>query len=64
MIGGIGMALMERTLLDPRDGRPVNARIADYLAPANLDVGQLGTSSTRTTRTSIRFPNAPLPIDR
>jgi xanthine dehydrogenase YagR molybdenum-binding subunit len=23
MIGGIGMALMERTLLDPRDGRPV-----------------------------------------
>ncbi|MCW5625527.1 MAG: xanthine dehydrogenase family protein molybdopterin-binding subunit, partial [Burkholderiales bacterium] len=25
MIGGIGMALMERTVLDPRDGRAVNA---------------------------------------
>jgi CO/xanthine dehydrogenase Mo-binding subunit len=25
MVGGIGMALMERTVLDPRDGRAVNA---------------------------------------
>lgn len=38
MIGGIGMALMERTVLDPRDGRPVNAHMADYLVPVNLDV--------------------------
>jgi xanthine dehydrogenase YagR molybdenum-binding subunit len=41
MIGGIGMALMERTVLDPRDGRPVNAHMADYLVPVNLDVGSL-----------------------
>lgn len=41
MVGGIGMALMERTALDPRDGRPVNAHMADYLVPVNLDVGQL-----------------------
>jgi xanthine dehydrogenase YagR molybdenum-binding subunit len=41
MIGGIGMALMEQTLLDPRDGRPVNASLADYLVPVNADIGQL-----------------------
>lgn len=41
MIGGMGMALMEQTLLDPRDGRPVNASLADYLVPVNADVGRL-----------------------
>jgi xanthine dehydrogenase YagR molybdenum-binding subunit len=41
MIGGIGMALMERTVLDPRDGRPVNAHMADYLVPVNLDIPHL-----------------------
>ena len=41
MIGGIGMALMERTVLDPRDGRPVNAHMADYLLPVNLDIPHL-----------------------
>ena len=41
MIGGMGMALMERTVLDSRDGRPVNAHMADYLLPVNLDISQL-----------------------
>ncbi len=41
MVGGIGMALMERTALDLRDGRPVNAHLADYLLPVNLDVPAL-----------------------
>ncbi len=41
MVGGIGMALMESTSLDPRDGRPVNAHMADYLVPVNLDIGTL-----------------------
>src|SRR5690606_11823784 len=41
MVGGIGMALMERTVLDPRDGRPVNAHMGDYLVPVNLDVPAL-----------------------
>ncbi|PAP94876.1 xanthine dehydrogenase family protein molybdopterin-binding subunit [Mesorhizobium wenxiniae] len=41
MIGGIGMALMERTVLDVRDGRPVNAHMADYLVPVNLDTPKL-----------------------
>lgn len=41
MVGGIGMALMERTVLDARDGRAVNAHMADYLVPVNLDIGSL-----------------------
>jgi xanthine dehydrogenase YagR molybdenum-binding subunit len=41
MIGGIGMALMERTVLDARDGRPVNAHMADYLMPVNLDTPEI-----------------------
>jgi len=41
MAGGIGMALMEETVLDERDGQPVNASLADYLVPVNLDVGTL-----------------------
>lgn len=38
MVGGIGMALLEATLLDHRDGRIVNANMADYLVPVNADV--------------------------
>lgn len=41
MIGGIGMALMEHTSLDARDGRPVNAHMAEYLLPVNLDIPEL-----------------------
>lgn len=41
MVGGIGMALMERTVLDARDGRPVNAHMGDYLVPVNLDIAEL-----------------------
>jgi len=41
MVGGIGMALMEQTVLDSRDGRPVNASMADYLVPVNFDIASL-----------------------
>ena len=41
MVGAIGMALMERTVLDPRDGRPVNSHVADHLVPVSLDIPQL-----------------------
>ncbi len=41
MVGGIGMALMERTLIDGRDGRLFNAHMADYLVPVNLDIPEL-----------------------
>jgi xanthine dehydrogenase YagR molybdenum-binding subunit len=38
MVGGIGMALLEGTQLDHRDGRIVNANMSDYLVPVNADV--------------------------
>ncbi|MFD9407056.1 xanthine dehydrogenase family protein molybdopterin-binding subunit [Streptomyces sp. NPDC059989] len=41
MVGGIGMALLEGTATDHRDGRIVNAGLADYLVPVNADVPEL-----------------------
>jgi xanthine dehydrogenase YagR molybdenum-binding subunit len=38
VVWGIGMALREETLIDDRDGRIVNANIAEYLVPVNADV--------------------------
>lgn len=53
MVGGIGMALMERTVIDPRDGRPVNAHMADYLVPVNLDIGDLETHFLEETDDNV-----------
>ena len=36
MIGGIGMALHEETVTDPRSGRIVGPSFAEYLIPSNL----------------------------
>ena len=41
MVAGIGMALLENTVTDHRDGRVVNANLADYLVPVNADVPDL-----------------------
>jgi xanthine dehydrogenase YagR molybdenum-binding subunit len=41
MVGGIGMALLEGTQLDHRDGRIVNANMSDYLVPVNADIPAL-----------------------
>ncbi|GAB7144222.1 xanthine dehydrogenase family protein molybdopterin-binding subunit [Mycobacterium riyadhense] len=41
MVGGIGMALLEATQLDHRDGRIVNANLSDYLVPVNADAPEL-----------------------
>ncbi|WP_193043690.1 xanthine dehydrogenase family protein molybdopterin-binding subunit [Mycolicibacterium baixiangningiae] len=41
MVMGIGAALLEATHLDHRDGRIVNANMADYLVPINADVPEL-----------------------
>jgi xanthine dehydrogenase YagR molybdenum-binding subunit len=41
MVGGIGMALLEGTHLDYRDGRIVNANLSDYLVPVNADIPAL-----------------------
>ena len=41
MIGGIGMALMEHTVVDPRNGRVVNANLAEYAVPVLADTPQV-----------------------
>jgi xanthine dehydrogenase YagR molybdenum-binding subunit len=41
MVGGIGAALLEHTVTDPRDGRIANANLADYLVPVNADIPDL-----------------------
>lgn len=38
IVGGIGMALYERSLLDEREGRFVNNNLADYHVPVNADI--------------------------
>jgi xanthine dehydrogenase YagR molybdenum-binding subunit len=35
---GIGMALMEHTVYDPKTGRPLTDNFADYLVPVNADI--------------------------
>ncbi len=41
VVWGIGMALMEESLFDSRDGRIVNANLADYHVPTNADIGRI-----------------------
>jgi len=38
MVFGIGMALLEHTRIDARNGRVVNGTLAEYLVPVNADV--------------------------
>jgi len=48
MVAGIGMALLEHTVVDSRDGRIVNANMADYLVPINADVPDLDATFLTT----------------
>jgi xanthine dehydrogenase YagR molybdenum-binding subunit len=41
MIGGIGMALMEHSVVDPRNGRVVNGNFAEYAVPVHADAPPL-----------------------
>jgi xanthine dehydrogenase YagR molybdenum-binding subunit len=41
MVFGIGMALLEQTVMDTRLGRVVNADLAEYHLPVNRDVPQV-----------------------
>ncbi|MEO7496813.1 MAG: xanthine dehydrogenase family protein molybdopterin-binding subunit [Massilia sp.] len=41
IIWGLGMGLMEKTEIDPRTGRALNANLADYHVPVNADIGQI-----------------------
>jgi xanthine dehydrogenase YagR molybdenum-binding subunit len=41
VVWGIGMALLEESILDERDGRIVNANLAEYHVPTNADIGHI-----------------------
>ena len=41
IVGGLGMALLEETLRDRRNGRVVNASLADYHMPVHADIPPL-----------------------
>ena len=51
IVGGIGMALLEATHLDHRDGRIVNANMSDYLVPVSADVPALDAEFLATEDT-------------
>ncbi len=37
VVMGVGMALLEETVYDPRNGQPINGNLADYLMPTCAD---------------------------
>jgi len=41
VVWGVGMALLEETHIDPRNGRYVNADLAEYQVPVNADIGTI-----------------------
>jgi xanthine dehydrogenase YagR molybdenum-binding subunit len=41
IVWGISMALFEESLLDTRNGRFVNANLAEYHVPVNADIGEI-----------------------
>lgn len=55
MIMGLGQALTEETLLDPRTGRIMNPSLADYHLPTHLDVPDIDVIWT-----GIPDPRSPL----
>jgi xanthine dehydrogenase YagR molybdenum-binding subunit len=44
VVWGLGMALEEETLVDPRTARYMNADLAEYHVPVNADIGTLDLS--------------------
>jgi xanthine dehydrogenase YagR molybdenum-binding subunit len=55
IIMGLGLALMEETLFDERNGRIMNASLSEYHLPAHLDVPEIDVIWT-----DIPDPHAPM----
>jgi xanthine dehydrogenase YagR molybdenum-binding subunit len=55
IVMGIGLALSEKTLFDPRSGRVMNPSLAEYHVPVHLDVPEIDVMWT-----GIADPQAPL----
>ncbi len=49
IIFGIGMALLEETVYDPRDARIVNPNLAEYHVPVNADVPEIDVTFVNET---------------
>jgi xanthine dehydrogenase YagR molybdenum-binding subunit len=41
IIGGLGMALLEESIRDSRNGRVLNANLEQYMVPVNADIPEL-----------------------
>ncbi|MDB5762933.1 MAG: acylaldehyde oxidase, partial [Herminiimonas sp.] len=44
VVWGIGLALLEETIIDLKEGRAVNGNLAEYHVPVNADVGEIDIS--------------------
>ncbi|MEN3354693.1 MAG: xanthine dehydrogenase YagR molybdenum-binding subunit, partial [Betaproteobacteria bacterium] len=44
LVWGVSMALLEETIVDPRNGHVVNANLAEYHVPVNADIGTIDVS--------------------
>ena len=45
IVWGVGLALHEEAIVDERNGRIVNANLADYHVPVNADIGEIDVSA-------------------
>jgi xanthine dehydrogenase YagR molybdenum-binding subunit len=45
IVWGVGLALLENTYVDSRNGRIMNANLADYHVPVNADIGEIDVSA-------------------
>jgi xanthine dehydrogenase YagR molybdenum-binding subunit len=41
IVMGVGMAMLEETIYDHRNGKPLNNNFADYMVPVNADIPEL-----------------------
>lgn len=53
IVWGISLALFEDTHVDWRNGRIVNANLADYLVPVNRDIGEIDVSALDVPDTKL-----------
>jgi xanthine dehydrogenase YagR molybdenum-binding subunit len=49
IVWGVGMALLEESVRDARDGRIVNGNLAEYHVPVNADIGTIDISFVAET---------------
>jgi xanthine dehydrogenase YagR molybdenum-binding subunit len=45
IVWGVSLALQEDTAVDPRNGRIMNANLADYHVPVNADIGEIDVAA-------------------